>query len=238
MSRSIRLAQPPISCPTVSGVASIRCVRPILTTSANSLALASMAWCTRRTAGISALFMRSAAAMCMAVGKVSFEDCDMFTSSLGWMGFFEPSTPPASSMARLEITSLAFMLVCVPLPVCQMRSGKLVVELAGDHFVGRLRDQARLFRRQLAEFLIHQRRGLFQNAEGANQLRRHDVAADVEMHQRARRLRAPVDVRGHFDRCPCCRFRCGWVSWSVASLMADFFRSSLRKAELECNHIR
>ena len=27
--------------------------------------------------------MRSAAAMCMAAGKVSLEDCDMFTSSLG-----------------------------------------------------------------------------------------------------------------------------------------------------------
>ena len=43
ISRSTRLAQPPISWPTVSGVASIRCVRPIFTTSANSLALASMA---------------------------------------------------------------------------------------------------------------------------------------------------------------------------------------------------
>ena len=27
-------------------------------------------------------------------------------------------------MARFEITSFVFMLVCVPLPVCQMRSGK------------------------------------------------------------------------------------------------------------------
>ena len=60
----------------------------------------------------------------MAVGKVSFDDCDMFTWSFGWTGSFEPICPPASSMARFEITSLAFMLVCVPLPVCQMRSGK------------------------------------------------------------------------------------------------------------------
>ena len=34
-------------------------------------------------AGISAFFTRSAAAMCMAAGNVSFEDCDMLTSSLG-----------------------------------------------------------------------------------------------------------------------------------------------------------
>ena len=62
--------------------------------------------------------------MCMAVGNVSFDDCDMLTWSLGWIGFLDPMTPPPSSMARLEMTSLAFMLVWVPLPVCQMRSGK------------------------------------------------------------------------------------------------------------------
>src|SRR3712207_7874726 len=37
------------------------------------------------TSGMS-LFICSAAAMCMAVGKVSFEDCDMLTSSFGWTG--------------------------------------------------------------------------------------------------------------------------------------------------------
>ena len=47
------------------------------------------------------------------------ELCDMLTSSLGWIGFFEPSSPPASSMARLEMTSLAFMFDWVPEPVCQ-----------------------------------------------------------------------------------------------------------------------
>ena len=62
--------------------------------------------------------------MCMAVGKVSLEDCDLFTSSLGWTGFFEPMTPPAISIARLEITSLPFMFDCVPEPVCQTTSGK------------------------------------------------------------------------------------------------------------------
>src|SRR2546423_985267 len=40
------------------------------------------------------------------------------------MGFLLPMTPPAISMARLEMTSLTFMLVCVPLPVCQTRKGK------------------------------------------------------------------------------------------------------------------
>ena len=65
----------------------------------------------------------SAAAMCMAVGNVSFDDCDMFTWSFGCTGVFEPRTPPASSIALLEMTSFAFMLVWVPLPVCQTRNG-------------------------------------------------------------------------------------------------------------------
>ena len=59
----------------------------------------------------------------MAVGKVSFDDWDMLTSSLGWIGTLDPITPPAISMARLEITSLAFMLLWVPLPVCQTLNG-------------------------------------------------------------------------------------------------------------------
>ena len=52
---------------------------------------------------------------------------------------------------------------------------------------------------QLAEVLIDQRGGFFQDAEGANQLGRHGVVADVEMDQRARGLRALVAVGGHFD---------------------------------------
>jgi hypothetical protein len=35
-----------------------------------------------------------------------------------------PIVPPASSIARFEMTSFAFMFVCVPLPVCQTNSGK------------------------------------------------------------------------------------------------------------------
>src|ERR1035437_8756417 len=38
-------------------------------------------------------------------------------------GVFDPLSPPEISMARFEMTSFTFMLVCVPEPVCQMRSG-------------------------------------------------------------------------------------------------------------------
>ena len=62
--------------------------------------------------------------MDIAVGNVSFDDWDMFTSSFGWIGSFEPQAPPASSIARFAITSLTFMFVCVPLPVWKTTSGK------------------------------------------------------------------------------------------------------------------
>ena len=63
-------------------------------------------------------------AMCMAVGKVSLDDCPRFTWSLGCTGFFVPRSPPASSIARFEMTSLEFMFDCVPDPVWNTTSGK------------------------------------------------------------------------------------------------------------------
>ncbi len=83
-------------------------------------------------AGSSRWVISSTAAMCMAVGKVSLDDWDMLTSSLGWTGSFEPRTPPAISMARLEMTSLAFMLLWVPLPVCQTLRGNWSSSLPSD----------------------------------------------------------------------------------------------------------
>jgi hypothetical protein len=65
-----------------------------------------------------------AAAMCIAVGNVSFEDCDRLMWSFGWTGRFDPISPPAISIARFEMTSFAFMFDCVPDPVCHTKSGK------------------------------------------------------------------------------------------------------------------
>ena len=62
--------------------------------------------------------------MCMAVGNVSLDDWLRLQWSLGCTGSLEPISPPSISMARLEITSLAFMFDCVPDPVCQTTSGK------------------------------------------------------------------------------------------------------------------
>jgi hypothetical protein len=61
--------------------------------------------------------------MYIAVGKVSLEDCPMFTWSFGCTGFLVPSSPPRSWLARLPITSLTFMSQTVPDPVCHTYSG-------------------------------------------------------------------------------------------------------------------
>ncbi len=55
----------------------------------------------------------------MAVGKVSLDDCPMFTSSFGCTGDLLPITPPRSWMDRFESTSFTFMFDWVPEPVCQ-----------------------------------------------------------------------------------------------------------------------
>ena len=72
--------------------------------------------------------MEMRAARWMAVGITSLEDWPMLTWSLGWTGSLEPSSPPRIWMARLEITSLAFMFVEVPEPVWKTSSDELVVE--------------------------------------------------------------------------------------------------------------
>ena len=61
--------------------------------------------------------------MCIAVGKLSFDDWLLLTWSLGWTGSLPPRLPVRISLARPAITSLAFMFDCVPDPVCQMTSG-------------------------------------------------------------------------------------------------------------------
>ncbi|MNV78891.1 hypothetical protein D3C71_1724130 [compost metagenome] len=115
--------QPLISCPSVIGVASCRCVRPILTISLNFSAFARSVLLSRSIAGSRRSSSAMTPAICIAAGKVSLELCERLTSSLGWV---RRSLPRSASrlFARFAITSFTFMFVCVPLPVCQTTSGK------------------------------------------------------------------------------------------------------------------
>src|SRR5450755_4703039 len=116
-------AYPENSWPSVSGVASCRCVRPILTMSANSAALAASVACRAASAGTRSRVTVSAAATFIAVGNTSFDDWPRLTSSFGCTKRDSPRTPPRISEARLARTSLTVMLFCVPEPVCQTASG-------------------------------------------------------------------------------------------------------------------
>src|SRR5713226_9537842 len=100
-------------------------VRPIFTMSSHCLALASIESCSALTDGISRLIVSTAEAMYIADGKVSLDDWDMLTWSLGCTGFLEPSGVLPSWQQRLEITSLTFMLNWVPEPVIQTCSGNM-----------------------------------------------------------------------------------------------------------------
>src|SRR5689334_24534645 len=107
-------AYPDHSCPSVRGVASCMCVRPILTMSFHASALAAIAPDSAFTAGIRRCATFIAAAMLIAEGNESFDDCAMLTWSLGWTGVLLPSGVPAIWQQRLEITSFTFMLNWVP----------------------------------------------------------------------------------------------------------------------------
>ena len=77
--------------------------------------------------------------------------------------------------------------------------GKLVVEFACNNFVGSSNDQLGFFSRKLAQILIDQRACLLEDAERADQLRRHGVASNIEMEKRPLSLRAPIDIGRDFD---------------------------------------
>src|ERR1700730_13189309 len=75
---------------------------------------------------------------------------------------------------------------------------EMVVQFARNDFISGLDDQLGLFCWKLAEVLIDERRGFFEDAEGADELGGHSVFADGKVNQRARSLGAVVTVGGNF----------------------------------------
>src|SRR5690348_515669 len=76
---------------------------------------------------------------------------------------------------------------------------EVIVEAAGNDFLGGLDDERGLIRWELAKVLVHQRGGFFEDAESADQLGRHGVLANGEMDERAGGLRAVVAIGGDVD---------------------------------------
>ena len=73
----------PNSCPRVSGTASCKCVRPILTTFFQASAFVAMVLWRCSSEGSRLFVTASVAAICTALGKASFDDCERLTSSFG-----------------------------------------------------------------------------------------------------------------------------------------------------------
>ena len=182
------------------GVASWVWVRPILMMSFHACALSLSALRSFCSAGISRCTVSSAAAMCIAVGKQSFDDWLMLTWLLGWTGVFEPISPPRISIARFEITSLAFMFDCVPEPVCQTTSGKCWSSLPSITSFAALTIASPSLRVEPAEAHVGLRRGALDDAERPHDRLGHALAADREVLDRALGLRAPVAVGRNVDR--------------------------------------
>src|SRR4051794_26266250 len=101
----------------------MRWVRPLLTTSANSSALRARDASRWRSAGIRSRTIARVAAMWIAEGKTSFDDCEAFTWSFGCTGV------PRASVASVAMTSLVFMLLDVPEPVWKTSIGKCSSQL-------------------------------------------------------------------------------------------------------------
>ena len=113
-------------------------------------------------------------------------------------------------MARLAITSLTFMLVCVPEPVCQTDERKLIVELAVDDFLRRLHDRLGAPRIEQAELAIDFGGGALDQRQRRDQRPRHALVADAEIIARPLGLRAPIVIGRNFDRAEAVGFGAGF----------------------------
>ncbi len=87
---------------------------------------------------------------------------------------------------------------------------ELVVEVAARDFAGRLLDRLGELRLEPADARVDPRRGLFDEAQGVDDLERHLLArAEREIPDRALGLGAPICVRGDFDRSEAVGFGAG-----------------------------
>ena len=123
----------------------------------------------------------------------------MLTWSLGCTGFLEPMTPPSISIARFEITSLAFMFDCVPEPVCHTTSGKCSSSLPSITSCAAATMALPSLRVEPAEAHVRLGRSALDDAERAHDRLGLPLPADLEIAERALRLRAPIFVGRHLD---------------------------------------
>ncbi len=164
----------------------------ILTTVRHCTALATSDSCSTSSAGISWRTAASVAAMCVEVGKVSLDDCDMLTSSLGCT-----VTPLRAQIDA--ITSLAFMLELVPEPVWNTSMGNWsscrpsAISPAAAMIASAFSAGSRL------EVLVHLRAGRLQQGHGPDLVAVQAAERDREVLHGPLGLRPPQGVGRHPD---------------------------------------
>ena len=101
---------------------------------------------------------------------------------------------PRRSLARFAITSLAFIFVCVPDPVCQIVSGKSASNLPSRYLLGRSFDRRGEFDLEDTQTTVRTGRCELLQSEGADQSDRKSLLSDREQFQGALRLRTPISI--------------------------------------------
>ena len=142
---------------------------------------------------------RLAAAMCIAVGKESFDDWLMLTWSLGCTGFLA-----AELAAEQLVGAVGDDLVEVHVAL-GARAGlphdkrEMIVELALDHLARGADDGVGAALVEQAELEVGLCGRKLDDAERMHERDRHAVDADAEILARAFGLRPPIAIGGDFD---------------------------------------
>src|SRR5215471_10813185 len=175
------------------------CVRPILMMSSHSFDFAATASRNAVTAGMRRSFTFTAAAMHMAEGNESFDDCAILTWSLGCTGAW---LPRGGAGELATAVGDDFVDVHVELGAAAGHPDvqrKHVVMLAGQNFIAGLNDQfAALIVKSFA-IVVCNSGGFLQRGVGRDHFAWNEVLPDAEMFKRSLGLSAPELVGGHFD---------------------------------------
>ena len=174
-------------------MASMRCVRPLFTTSANSSALRDSDSSRCCSAGIRSRTIAPVAATWIADGKTSLDDCEALTWSFGCTGL------PSASVARVAMTSLVFMLLDVPGAGLEDVDREVLVPLAAGHARRGLGDRVGDLAVEHAEVGVDRGGRALDGGQGADQLPLDGGAGDREVLDGPLGLRPPLGPRRDAD---------------------------------------
>ena len=138
--------------------------------------------------------------MSIALGMESFDDWPRLTWSFGWIGTFDPISPPRSSMARLAITSLGIHVCLGSRPRLPHHHGEMLGKATRDDFICSLNDRLCQLGIEFPTARIHRGGRLLDKSERPYQRLWHALVSDAKILQAPLRLCAPIFVGRDVDR--------------------------------------